>query len=275
MKPMLRDLARHWLPPAALGALSRFLGRGTVFEGGFASWEEAARDSEGYDSASILEKVRYGIEQVRSGAASFERDSVLFHEPDDNWPLLAGLFWAATRAGGKLGVLDFGGSLGSTYFQYRRYLRTIPQLQWCVVEQPHFVSEGRSAIQEPGLEFHGSVEDAAAAHAPTVILLSSVLQYLEHPHEILQQLTLTAANVMVIDRTPFTEQSHDIIVRQVVPRSIYPASYPMHVFSLSRFLDSVSTDWACVARHQSPEGATRSTTGQAFSFRGLILERRT
>src|SRR5712691_3342391 len=89
--------------------------------GDYAAWEDAVHASTGYDSEVILEKTRTALLQVKNGQAVYERDSVVFDEVQYAWPLLAGLLWIATRSGGKLDVLDFGGSLGSTYFQNRAF----------------------------------------------------------------------------------------------------------------------------------------------------------
>ena len=59
--------------------------------------------------------------KVKNGEAVYERDSVLFDEIQYSWGLLAGLEKAALEHDGKLCVLDFGGSLGSTYYQNKQF----------------------------------------------------------------------------------------------------------------------------------------------------------
>jgi putative methyltransferase (TIGR04325 family) len=71
--------------------------------------------STGYDSEIILEKTRDALLKVKNGEAAYERDSVLFDEIQYAWPLLTSLMWVAAQAKGILNVLDFGGSLGTTY----------------------------------------------------------------------------------------------------------------------------------------------------------------
>ena len=80
---------------------------------------------------------------VVDGRAAYERDSVLFEEVEYVWPLLASLMWVGARHLGSLNVLDFGGSLGSTYFQNRIFLATLPSVRWNIVEQPRHVEVGR------------------------------------------------------------------------------------------------------------------------------------
>ena len=79
---------------------------------------------------------------------AFERDGVVFDQPDYNFPLLACLLRVATESGNRLRVLDFGGSLGSTYFQCRPFLGGVSELRWTVVEQPQFVECGRREFED-------------------------------------------------------------------------------------------------------------------------------
>jgi putative methyltransferase (TIGR04325 family) len=38
--------------------------------------------------------------------------------------------------------------LGSSYFQNRKFLQSLPDVRWNVVEQPHYVDAGRKYIEE-------------------------------------------------------------------------------------------------------------------------------
>ena len=91
---------------------------------------------------------------VKRGEAVFERDSVIFDKVQYAWPVTAGLMWVAARNGGRLSVLDFGGSLGSSYFQNREFLAYLPNVRWSVIEQAHFVKAGRKHIQDERLVFY-------------------------------------------------------------------------------------------------------------------------
>src|SRR5436305_14010450 len=100
------------------------------FSGNYKSWEEAERDSTGYAAPEILQKTRAALLKVKAGEAAFERDSVIFDTMQYNFSLLAGLLRAAAANHGRLSVLDFGGSLGSTYFQQRSFLCDVTDLHW-------------------------------------------------------------------------------------------------------------------------------------------------
>ena len=142
-KPAWKSLARSLLPPGLVGPVEQRM-RGVRYRGDYPDWAAASRASRGYDAPEILERVARAARAARDGRAAYERDGVEFAEPACNWPVLACLFGAAARAGGRLSVVDFGGSLGSLYFQHRSLLRGLASLRWSVVEQPAFVTLGRS-----------------------------------------------------------------------------------------------------------------------------------
>jgi putative methyltransferase (TIGR04325 family) len=269
----LKRLARSCLPPTVVRWIRPPRAEEDIlFEGDFATWNDARTRCSGYDAKDILAKVLTATLKVRNGEAAFERDSVLFKDVEYAWPLLAGLMWAAARNRGKLNVLDFGGSLGSSYFQNRKFLQTLPEVCWNVVEQAHYVEAGRSHIQSDGLRFYQSIEDCLKETQPNVILLSSVLQYLESPFKLLSELEKIGASCLIVDRTPFSTHSEDKLFVQRVPAWIYSASYPMWVFSRPLFHQTVAPCWRLVAANLSAEGYVRSSNNFEFSFEGMVFE---
>lgn len=265
---------KAWVPPIALNAVQRLRGGRNRFDGDYATWDAARAQCSGYDDELIVAKVVNATLKVNSGAAAFERDTVVFEVSEYVWPLLAGLLWAAARNGGKLNVLDFGGSLGSTFFQHLKFLDALPELRWNIVEQAHFVKAGRELLDDSRLHFYSSIGESCAITAPNVILLSSVLQYLPRPYDILDELSGLGAAYLIIDRTPFATSERDHIVIQTVPKEIYPARYPMWVFSLPKFRTFIDRHWELVASNTSPEGTVATGDAARFAFQGMLLERR-
>ena len=238
--------------------------------GDYRSWEEAMGASTGYDSEIILEKTKTALLQVKNGQVVYERDSVVFDEIQYAWPLLAGLMWVAAQSGGRLDVLDFGGSLGSTYFQNRAFLHSLTHARWNIVEQPQHVETGKEWFEDEHLKFYLRVEDCVAETQPNVVLLSSVLQYLEHPYDILcELLELTCAHV-IIDRTSFWNGPVDRLCVQHVPPWIYPASYPSWIFSMSRFQSHLHAGWEVVAEFDCLDKLKGPVD---FAYSGMIIKR--
>ena len=268
----IKTLAKKWLSPALIERLKPFLGVGIYFSGEYADWETASMHASGYDSVLILEQVEQAMLKVKAGEAVFERDSVLFNEVQHSFPVTAGLLRAAVENGNQLSVLDFGGSLGSSYFQCREFLSALPSLKWSVVEQEHFVHCGQRNFETAQLRFFYTIAECLQQAAPNVALFSSVLQYVPKPYQVLDELMNSRVPYIVIDRTPFGDHETDFITVQHVPPSIYVASYPCWVFGKQSFLDKFRSRYKMVARFDSSD-ENAIAKGRKFTFGGMILRK--
>jgi putative methyltransferase (TIGR04325 family) len=173
-----------------------------------------------------LQKCAASILKVKNGQAVYERDSVLFNEIQYSWGLLAGLQKAAIDNAGYLNVLDFGGSLGSTYFQNRNFLGALNKIQWSIIEQANFIELGKEKIEDEVLKFYYTIEECLKEVSPNVMLLSNVLQYLENPYECLDKFISYKFEYVIIDRTAINTLGKERLTIQNVPEEIYKASYP-------------------------------------------------
>lgn len=267
----------RWIPPVFLSWYQEWKNDVVVYQGDYATWQEAADSSSGYDSQLIVEKVAAALSQVKSGNAAFERDSVVFDDMELPFPLLAGLLRAATGRDGKLAVLDFGGSLGSTYFLCREYLSVLPYLKWYVVEQERFVHKGRDLFESEQLSFKFSMQECTAIETPDVILFSGVLQYIEHAFDFLQQAIDIRPEYIIVDRMVFSTLDHDKLCVQHVPARIYPASYPCWIFSESNFRQRMQGEYELIADFDGLGGSGIVKTRQGglpFKYKGMIWKRR-
>ncbi len=212
------------------------------FRGDYGAWSEACAASGGYDDEVILQKVLAATLEVKAGRAAFERDGVLFAQPEFDGPLLAQLRKLADDSGGRLSVLDFGGSLGSTYWRHRERLPAGSNLRWDIVEQPSFVEAGRRHLTDPPLGFYRDLETARAAGAHDVLLCSCVLQYLDEPYRFLAEWRRLEIPWLLLNNLPLHDRGPDRLRVQHVPPSIYAATYPVWFFNRTEFR-------RCVARH--------------------------
>jgi len=238
--------------------------------GNYSSWNEAMRNSTGYDSETILEKTKTALLKVKNGEAVYERDSVLFDEVQYAWPILAGLMWVAAQSGGNLNVLDFGGSLGSTYFQNSSFLRYLPNVRWNIIEQRRHVEAGKEWLEEERLKFYFKIEECLAETKPNVVILSGILQCLEHPYDKLREMLELRCEYIIIDRTPFWDGSMDRLCIQNVPPSIYSASYPSWIFSIQRFRSYLGKEWKILVEFKSID---RLESPVQANWKGMILVR--
>jgi putative methyltransferase (TIGR04325 family) len=270
---MIHRQLKSLLPPALLSVINNFLGRKIKYCGDYRNWSEAELKATGYDSDKILQQTLAATRKVLNGKAAYERDGVTFPTPAYAWPLLTSLLWIASRESNRLEILDFGGSLGSSYFQHKTMLEKI-DLHWGVVEQTHFVAAGINLINDPQLDFYPSIGNYTENKAPQTVLLGSVLQYMEKPYQLLSDINDSAAQYLIIDRTPLSSVLEDKILVQKVPASINAASYPLWILSKRKLLESLTVNWQVITELPSPEGVASSNKGLQFSFEGMLLERK-
>jgi putative methyltransferase (TIGR04325 family) len=235
------------------------------WHGNFSSWSDALAKSGGYSSEEIIERVRISASIVKNGSAVYERDSVLFYKAEFSFPLLCGLMWIAAQNQGKLNVLDFGGSLGSTYFKNKAFLDTLPDLNWCIVEQPAFVEIGVKNFANEKLHFFNSIQECIKSFDIEVVLLSSVLQYLEKPFTLLDQINSSGIKFIIIDRTPFIK-GNDRITLQKVPPTIYRGSYPCWFFNERKFICWFSQGYNLVSEFDAFDKANIRSKFKGFIF---------
>ncbi|WP_276485255.1 methyltransferase, TIGR04325 family [Paraflavitalea pollutisoli] len=256
-----------------LKSVIRRITQSSPWTGNYTSWEDALRHTSGYDAPAILEKVKEATLQVKRGDAVYERDSVLFDKIEYSWPLLANLLFVASRNKQSLKVVDFGGALGSSYFQNRSYLAHLKHLEWNVVEQENFVSAGRAHLQDSTLRFFYSVEEYLTLHGtPDVILLSCTLPYIERPYQLLEQLLSYNIPFLLIDSTYFNNVASDRLSVQKIPPAIYKASYPAWFLNYTRIKQLVEKNYSVHTEHQNDLFIVLD--GVRIPYRGLLAERR-
>jgi putative methyltransferase (TIGR04325 family) len=253
MNNKLDKFIKDLLPPIVCQYISRNIKRNGYF-GNYPDWESAKKASIGYDDDLIVNKVRDALLKVKNGAAVYERDSVLFEEVQYAWPLLAALLWVASVSGNRLNLLDLGGSLGSSYYQNRALLGHLEEFSWSIVEQSNFVSCGREMFQDNVLKFYFSIDDCLHVHNPNVILLSSVLPYLETPYKLLDEIIARQIPYIIVDRTPFIDGGRDRLSLQVVPAEIYEASYPAWILSKDKFIEMFKARYELIVQFDALAG---------------------
>jgi putative methyltransferase (TIGR04325 family) len=238
------------------------------FFGDYSSWEDAMKDSVGYDSDIILNKVKNSLLQVKEGKAIYERDSVLFDKIEYSFPVLAALLKIALENDGKLSVLDFGGSLGSSYYQCKDFLGNVKELHWSIVEQPKFVECGKQHFKNNQLKFYKNIETCLKYEKPDVILLSSVIQYLEKPYEFLHEIIQCSFRYIIVDRTGFIfNKSQEILSLQKVDPIIYKASYPAWFLNENKFLSVFQKKYHIILEFQGSDKVNFVSEFKGFVFK--------
>lgn len=264
---IMRTWLKDFIPPILLKNINKIRNSKYGWKGDYSTWKAAKQKATGYDSDQILTKVKNSLLKVKNGEAAYERDGVIFDEVQYSWPLLAGLMLAAANNKGRLCVLDFGGSLGSTYYQNKKFLDQLDYVSWNIVEQKNFVDCGKKEFEDKRLHFYSSVESCKKEQAPNILILSSVLQYIENPYQLLTELLQCKFEFIIIDRTPFTEKKE--ITLQIVPPNIYNASYPCWIFNKKEFIDFFrKNNYFFIESFISNDGVA-----DRCSFEGFILRK--
>lgn len=267
---LAKALGRRVVPERVLGRLRVWWGW-KWFRGDYATWAAAQAASGGYADGAILDRVLNATLAVQRGQAAFERDGVLFYEPLPDEPLLKALALVPRGAEG-LRVLDFGGSLGSTYWRVRGHLPDGAELGWDVVEQPAFVAAGQKHIESGRLRFFSDVHKAEEAGRHDVLLCSCVLQYLEDPNRALAEWRALSIPYLLLYNVPLHTPGPDRLRVQHVPPAIYPASYPVWFFNREKFLARLEADYDLVS--EFPSEAVWSVDRGMYPSTGLLLKRK-
>ena len=256
---------------AIKGMAKRLLKRQTAWHGNFDSWQEALSKCSGYSSPAILEKVTTAAVKVKKGEAVYERDSVLFDSIEYSWPLVAALLHVAGQNNNTLKVIDFGGSLGSSYYQNKSYLAGIRSVEWNVIEQPAFVEAGRRHMQDDVLRFYGSIEECIADRGMSHLLLSAcTLPYIEQPYQLLEKFCQSGIPFLMIDNTFFNYRDENRITVQTVSPNIYNASYPCWFLSYQQIVQLVRQQYHIISEHNNT--SVISLDGRDITYRGFLAK---
>jgi len=276
IKLAVRNLIKTLIPPAASLIYRKMKPHkkgGILWQGNFPDWEAAKAQCSGYDDPLILEKTKNAILKVKNGEAAGERDSVLFDKVQYCWPLATFLLRIALENNNNLSVIDFGGSLGSSYFQNKDMVPPAVQLSWAVVEQRHYVDAGNAEIKDEQLRFYYTIREAVNAGKPNVLLLSGVLHYLEDPFKHIEDMLSYNFAYIIVDRTAFIENSDNRITVQQIPESIYKASYPAWFFNEHEFTGRFKEKYNLVAEFEGEtDMPSRSDDNINLYWKGFLFK---
>lgn len=243
--------------------------------GNYKNWNDAKVECTGYDDFEILNKVKDSVLKVKNGDAVYERDSVIFNEIQYSQPLLDNFNKIAIENNGILNVVDFGGSLGSSYFQNKSLLKNVSKLNWSIVEQKHFVDCGKEFIEDDTIKFFFSIDDALINNTPQTLLLSSVIPYFEHPYELIATCLKYNFEYIIIDRTAFIESKLERITKQIVPDFIYKASYPAWFLNEQKFVDAFKSNYNLIDEFDSKFDPREQLEDGTWSYRkGFVFKKK-
>ena len=156
--------------------LKKFRKSHLVYSGPYTTWSEAVKNSTGYDSKIIIEKVSESTLKVINGVKAYERDGTLFDNKPEKNMLLEQL--AKTNIYGKV-IVDMGGGLGSNYINYSNFFRDNNCIYY-VVEQENFIEKGNEIAKEYNLNLNFRKDLSEIDENINIVICSSFLQYIEN-----------------------------------------------------------------------------------------------
>ncbi|PTX95554.1 methyltransferase, TIGR04325 family [Opitutus sp. ER46] len=242
----MRRVAKYLLPSGIRRWLRTTFGWRWL-RGEYPDWATAARKAGELGGGAPVERVVQAARAVRAGTGAWDRDGEVFTEPAVHAPLLDALGRIAS-AGQGLTLVDFGGGLGSTWWQHRRELSELGPIDWRIVELPALVAAGRREFSDATLSFHDSLAAATARGRVNVLLLSSVLQYLESPQAFLRDPALDGFSDIILDRVALAADARTRIVVQHTPPSLGGGASPCWLFGRTGFEALLTPTWSIVSQ---------------------------
>jgi putative methyltransferase (TIGR04325 family) len=205
------------------------------FSGPYKNWEIAQSKSAGYESIEIFEKVKISADKIKKTQRGYERDSIILSDKEYDHNILNILSNFLDKKDKVLNILDFGGSLGSLYFKYRKKINQ--KFNWSIIEQTKFVDEGIKNFQNDELNFFYNIEEYSAKHKVDIVLLSSSLQYLRNYEDVILKLIDLNPKYIIILKTPFSKRKINEVFIQKPLKHIYKSTYPCWILSYGYFLN--------------------------------------
>ena len=187
-------LIKLLLPEFLINLINIFFQRKIIIRDDYNSWKKALKNSTGYNSNLIFYKTKKSFEKVLAKKAKFERDTVLFYKNEPNNQLIRII--KTLYKDNKINICDFGGSLGSLYFQNIDYLDQ-NKITWNIVEQKKYVKYASSKLSIKNLNFFLTIDEVFKKKIDLVIL-SSVLHYLEFPDYLLDKISKKKIENLII-----------------------------------------------------------------------------
>lgn len=206
------------------------------YKGDFSSFEDAAKLCKGYAAKEVFEKTCETALKVKNGEFVFERDSVGFLELKYSSEVLEALQSIAKENNNQLQLTDFGGSLGSSYFQYRYFLESLQKISWKVIELPNIVKFGKENMEDGNLMFVSNLQIAEEKEKSAVLFSSSTFQYVSHPFHIVDEIIANEYPYILLDRIAFVNGNKHLLTIQETKEEIYEATYPAWFFNEQIFL---------------------------------------
>jgi putative methyltransferase (TIGR04325 family) len=239
----------------------------------YKTWEEAKKACNTYDEQAIHEKLKSATLKVKNGEAAYERDGIIYSQIYYSWPLLSHLLLAASQNNNELSIIDFGGSLGTTFFQNKKYLNQLNKAQWDVIELGYLIETGKNEITENGLNFYYTIEQAFEANGKhNILIINGVFPYLENPYETFNLFKSFDFEYIIIESTYFNYEARDRICIQKTNPKAYTAFYPCWLLNYEKVKTTFSDQYDVFAEYLND--IHFYLDGERVEYRSVVFKKR-
>ena len=180
-----------------------------------------------------MKKVEEAVLKVIAGKAKYERDGTTFRyfpKSDTAKQLLHEILNENSV------IIDFGGGLGGNYLANRSELDK-KNITYIIIEQSSFVNQGKLLANEFNLpiQFIEGIWESPVKNIK-MLVLSSVLQYVEEWKNVVSDLLACKPQYILIDRMPLTDGPTSIFVQENGDYYNPKVSYPVRILNREEFL---------------------------------------
>jgi putative methyltransferase (TIGR04325 family) len=240
-------------------------------------WAQPATDKDhAQASEHSLAKAREML-KVKTGEIADIRDGQVLGKPQYQFEMLSSMLRQALVNNGKLTVLDVGGMLGTSYFQFLRFARNLSELLWCIVELPPNVEAGKEILEDQSLKFFSSIDSCieAVGHVPDVTLLSGVLQNVPLWQDMLVEVCELGTAVIVIDRLTTAAIDRRQLCLQTIERGDGSITIcPLHIIPENEIHSILAKKYALLTTFPSSVDSSFEVDGLCVDYKGHIWLRK-
>jgi putative methyltransferase (TIGR04325 family) len=230
------------------------------------NWESAVSRSSGYQSPQTISTIEGSDPVVDKWTADQNFLGNRYLQVAS--AILSGLNFEKLKSDTPLRVLDIGGGLGEYFFLLKKYQPKI-KLEWLILETPALCQLAKTKqIATPGVSWTDALNDPNQSF--DIVLLSSVIQYVEKPFELIET-AMRKAPLLIFNRLPLSTNSHNLVCIQRPGLLETKGSYPVHILSERVVISYLSARGHIMSRWQVPEDIAvvrfRKIMNQGLTFR--------
>ena len=245
------------------------------YEGVYHDWDSALNNSKSYQSDETLNQIKNSA-LIGYQNDKFFRDGTVFEKYEFSSELNILLLNLSIQKNldKKIVICDFGGGLGTLYFQFRKYCQLFNiniNYEWNILEQDDLAIYGNENIVSKNLNFFRSSKTDLEKIQADLVIFSSVLNFVQNPYIIINRLKKIKPKYIFIDRTAFWDGKYDVITILEANKKI-KGSYPSHIFSLKEFKVQFSNLYYMKYYFNSKEGHFYFDRLKKGRYGGMIWE---